>query len=136
MWSHDRLYLAVLRGAPPTDAEWERWITMGVERSGRDQRVIVESHNSGPNAAQRKAITDAMRNVDVRVAVMTNSAVVRGIVTALAWLGTQQSAFPLNAERQAAGYLGLTPEELQQALEQLPRLRREVGLVDENAAAD
>lgn len=130
MWSHERLYLAVLRGPPPTDAEWERWIAMSVERLGRDQRVIVESHNNGPNAAQRKAITDAMRNVDVRVAVMTDSGVVRGIVTALAWLGVQQRAFPLHAERQAAIYLGLTSEELEQSLVQLPRLRREVGLVD------
>ena len=107
---------------------------MGVERVGLDQRALVESHNSGPNAAQRKAITDAMRDVDVRVAVMTNSTVVRGIVTALAWLGTRQQAFPLHGERAAAKYLELTPDEFELALEQMPRLRREVGLAEEDAA--
>ncbi|HET6332154.1 MAG TPA: hypothetical protein VFG30_03030 [Polyangiales bacterium] len=127
MWAQDRLYLAVLYGDAPTDEEWDRWVTMSVERSGRDQRVIVESHNSGPNAKQRKELADAVRDVELRVAVLTDSAVVRGIVTALAWLGVPQRAFPIGGYWQAANYLELVPAELDRALEELPRLRAEAG---------
>jgi hypothetical protein len=130
MWAHDRLYLSVLSGLAPTDAEWDHWITMSIERVGRDQRVVVESHNSGPNAKQRKALADAMKNEDVRVAVLTESTVVRGIVTALAWLGVPQRAFPMNGHSQAANYLELSVIELERALEELPRLRLEAGVVE------
>jgi hypothetical protein len=128
MWGHDRLYLSVLQGAAPTDPEWDRWITMSLARVGLDQRVIVESHNSGPNATQRKSLADAMRNEDVRVAVLTESTLVRGIVTALAWLGIPQRAFPMDGHRQAGKFLELTPDELERALAELPRLRDQAGV--------
>jgi hypothetical protein len=135
MWGHDRLYLSVLHGAAPTDPEWDRWITMSLARVGLDQRVIVESHNGGPNAKQRKSLADAMRSEDVRVAVLTGSTVVRGIVTALAWLGIPLRAFPMDAHRQAAKYLELTPAELDRALAELPRLRDEAGLLESRLAS-
>jgi hypothetical protein len=127
MWSSERIFVAVL-SAHPTDAEWDRWIEMYLPRKGRDMRVVVESHHSGPDAKQRKKLSDALKGDDCRVAVMTESTFVRGIITALAWLGIPQRGFPVGAHLQAANYLELDERELEQVMRELPRLRREAGV--------
>jgi hypothetical protein len=128
MWCSERVYVTVLCGVPPTDEEWDRWIELILRRKGHDVRVLVEAHDTGPDAKQRKTISDALKGEDLRAAVMTESTIARGIVTALAWLGVPQRAFGVNQYAQAANYLELTHAELEQILEVLPRLRRESGL--------
>jgi hypothetical protein len=127
IWSSERIFVAVL-SSNPTDSEWDRWIEMYGPRKGREMRVVVEAHNSGPNAKQRKKLSDALKGDDCRVAVMTESTFVRGIITALAWLGIPQRGFPVDAHLQAANYLELEELELEQVMRELPRLRREAGL--------
>lgn len=129
MWARDRLYLAVLHGAQPTDEEWERWIALGVQRNGLDQRVLIEARGGGPSAKQRRAIV-AANKANVRIAVMTESTLVRGIVTAVAWFGVSLRAFPLDAHANAANFLGLTALELDTALEVLPSIRAQAGVHD------
>jgi len=129
MWARDRLYLAVLCGGAPTDDEWSRWVALGVRRNGQQQRVLIESRGGGPTAKQRQAILSANK-ADVRIAVMTDSTVVRGIVTAVAWFGVALRAVPLNRFEAAATYLELTPEELATAIDMFPKLRLEASIND------
>ena len=128
-WVSGGIMIVVLSG-PPTDDEWSRWVE--VNRKLRDQklRVIVESHGSrsAPDATQRKTLAEVLQGTDVRVAVLTDSLLTRGIVTALAWLGVPQKAFDFGLHRQAGAYLELTSSELEQILAELPRLRRTCGL--------
>jgi hypothetical protein len=118
----DRVCVAVLHTRPPTDEEWGRWVALIGGRAKGVARVIVETQN-GPNAAQRKALAEATRHKDVRFAVLTDSIMVRGIITALAWLGVPHRAFAVGQHRQAAAYLELTGAELEQVQQELPRLR-------------
>jgi hypothetical protein len=127
MWSSDRTYVAVHSTDAPTDAEWNHWIALLTERAGRDRRILVETR-SGPTATQRKALASATKDQDLRFAVLTDSVVVRGIITALAWLGVQHRAFAMDQHRQAAAYLELTSVEFDRVLAELPRLRREAGM--------
>jgi hypothetical protein len=62
-------------------------------------------------------------DIDYRAAVLTESLVARGIVTALAWLGVPQRAFAVSDHVHAANYLGLTSSELDLILQELPRIR-------------
>jgi hypothetical protein len=124
IWGADRLRVAVLYAAPPSDEEWALWLASIRERAGRDARMFVET-SSGPNAAQRKALADATRDQDVRFAILTDSIVVRGIVIALAWLGVPHRAFAVDQPRRAADYLGLTADEYTQLQNELPRMRLE-----------
>jgi hypothetical protein len=126
MCGHDRVCIAVLRATPPTDEEWARWIALLQEHAKPYLRVLVETP-TGPNAAQRKALAQATRGEDIRFAILTDSIVVRGIVTALAWLGVPHRAFATTQEQQAADYLELTSAELERARRELPRLRGEAG---------
>jgi hypothetical protein len=127
MWGFDRVCVAVQLSTPPTEREWIDWVALLRERKGTALRVLVETQ-SGPNAAQRKALAQATRNEDVRFAVLTNSILVRGIITALAWLGVPHQGFATGQHRQAADYLGLTGAELERVLHELPRLRGEAEL--------
>ncbi len=125
MWGLDRVCIAVLRAKPPTEEEWARWIALLQDHAKPYLRVLVETQ-AGPNAAQRKALAQATRGEDVRFAILTDSIVVRGIVTALAWLGVPHRAFPTIQQQQAADYLELTNAQLERARQELQRLRGEV----------
>jgi hypothetical protein len=130
----DRVYTLVYGADPPTDEEWSQCLAMFRERTGQDTRCIVQTRGGGPDAKQRKVLADTMRNEDTRVAVMTDSIVARGILTALAWLGLPQCGFALNDLHAAANYLGLSSEELQHAEQELERLRFELEYHDKRAA--
>lgn len=129
MQRHGRLMLGVLNEDPPTDDEWRRWIELGAVRVGLDVRVVFEVYGSvGPNARQRQALTPWLGKVDMRTAVMSDSIIVRGVVTAVSWLGVANSAFSPGQQEAAARYLELSAEEVAVARMQLPGLRKAAGV--------
>jgi hypothetical protein len=123
----DRLTIAVHHTRPPTDEEWDRWVALCATQEG-PIRVIVESHGGAPNAKQRKALSDALAGRDLRSAILSDSIVVRGVVTALAWLGVALRAFPLDDYASMAAYLDIPKHEITVAIEQLRVLRKECGI--------
>ncbi|HET6331755.1 MAG TPA: hypothetical protein VFG30_01010 [Polyangiales bacterium] len=125
MSQFDRVAIAVHDSVPPTDDEWERWMLFYQGRT--EGRALIESYEgAGPNAKQRKALADRTQGIDLRAAILTDSLVVRGIVTAIAWLGIPQHAFPPGHFQQAGEFLGLTRDELSRAIEEINRLRSEL----------
>jgi hypothetical protein len=100
------------------------------ERAGYDSRFLVETRGGGPDAKQRKVLAEAMKGEDTRVAVMTDSLLARGILTALAWLGLPQRGFAMDDLRAAGPYLELSSEELRHAADELPRLRSELAFYE------
>jgi hypothetical protein len=102
--------IAVHTSTTPSKDEWERYLRMTAE-------VIEESHGNyvglavtdggAPNSAQRAALVPlAKKAPEVRGAAITNSILVRGIMTAMSWL--------LNPN-----FKSFTPEELAEALTHL-----------------
>ncbi|MET0283089.1 MAG: hypothetical protein ABW352_01410 [Polyangiales bacterium] len=129
MQRHGRLMLAVLHDRAPSDDEWGRWLGLAAERVGKDLRAMFEVHGSvGPDARQRQAMMPLLPKLDPRTAVLSNSLVVRGVVTAVSWLGIPNAAFGAEQHAAAALYLELTQAELALALERLPMLRRAAGV--------
>jgi hypothetical protein len=124
IWAVDRVCLAVSYAKAPTDEEWAACLAMMRTRAGRDARVLVDAE-TGPNSAQRSALVEATRDMDVRFAILTDSIIVRGMVTALAWLGVPHRAFGTDEYLKAVKYLELTPEELESVERELPRLRQD-----------
>jgi hypothetical protein len=122
----DRVLIAVHDADPPTDEEWERW--MELFRGRTETLVLVESFDgAGPNAKQRRVLAERTQGIDFGAAIMTDSTVARGIVTALSWLGMPQRAFSPGNYKQAGLYLGLTKEELERAVAEVLRLRTEMN---------
>lgn len=123
-----RVMVAVHDAAPPTDDEWASWVALVGDPAVSDLRLLVETTGQGgPNAKQRKALADATKGGDVRCAILSDSMAVRGVITALAWLGLAQRAFVPGDYRPAGDYLGLSPKEYAVVLDALPSLRRTCG---------
>jgi hypothetical protein len=135
IWRSGRVHVAIHDAAPPTDAEWTGWLELIREARAAHPRFYVETHGGGPDAKQRRALGEVVDKAEMRVAVLTESLVARGIVTALAWLGFSQRAFGLTEQHAAFAYLELEAEEVKCVLEELPRLRADTGLKELKRAA-
>lgn len=121
-----RLMVAVHSPVPPTDAEWARWVSLGLEAQTNALRLFVEtSGGGGPNAKQRRLLADNLQPLGMRCAIVTSSPIVRGIVTAVAWLNVDLRAFAPGDQDAAATFLQLSAEERKFLVDALPALRIE-----------
>jgi cytosine/adenosine deaminase-related metal-dependent hydrolase len=123
VWCRERVFAVVQRGAPPTDTEWDSLIALFEQRSHGVVRVLVEAQGAGPNAKQRKQLSEVGRTLNYRAAILTDSVVVRSMITAMSWLGMPHQAFALGDHVAASDYLELSPQERALLLAELPGLR-------------
>ena len=76
------------------DAEWDEFVcTVDAHLSaGGSLKLLVLTDNAGPNVIQRGQLNDLLtsKGATLRIAVLSKSMVVRGIVTALSWMGTMR----------------------------------------------
>lgn len=97
------LWIFVMPDTPITDAMWREHLEScaeEVKRNGSYPGVLGWAPKSGPSAGQRRIMTveyaDRIRiDKQRRFALVTESALVRGIMTALSWVaaGTKMNAF-------------------------------------------
>ena len=99
------LYISAKR--PPNDADWAEYVAFFRKAEQPNFRGIVVERGSGPNAAQRKQITDIMSTVTSKVAVMSASPVARGVMTAMSWFSKGFQAFSPDEMDRALEYLGV-----------------------------
>lgn len=73
----------------PAPAEWSAYVEFATEQLARygELKVVVATGGTGPNAAQRGDLNDVVADRPSRVAVLNESAFVRGIAKAFAWIG-------------------------------------------------
>jgi hypothetical protein len=121
-----RLMVAVHSSVPPTDAEWTRWVSFGLEAHSDALRLFVETKGrGGPNAKQRRLLADNLQPLGMRCAILTGSPIVRGIVTAVAWLNVDLRAFAVDDHEAAMSFLQLSAAEREFLQRTLPALRAE-----------
>jgi hypothetical protein len=110
-----RVILVAHTEAPPSAEEWSGYAreveTLLSRSSPDDVRTVVFTDGGGPDAEQRRKLTEIRGWNAVRVAVVTQSLAVRGIVTAFSWFNPRIKAFQPIAVGAAFRYLGLSPDE-------------------------
>jgi len=105
----------------PSDAEWDEYLghiqaARELARGGRGPvNAVAVTDGGAPDAAQRKRLADVVRGWEPLAAVVSESLLVRGVVTALAWLGMRVRFFPVN-EVSAALRWAAVPEQDRDAL--------------------
>ncbi len=113
------LVVLVHASAPPADAEFDEYIEFLAKQATPRTRILVFSRGGSPNAVQRKKVAevgDKYYGGDTPTAVMTDSPVARGAVTAITWLlsKNKMAAFPLDKLEDALAFLqipsAMTPE--------------------------
>ena len=75
------------------------------------------------NSAQRKLAVDAVKFKNMPVAVVSDQALTRGIVTAASWLGANVKAFSWKDVRAATQFLQLQQPVQERVIEALMKLR-------------
>src|SRR5262245_13316590 len=101
----DRLFIVVYGTHDPSDAEWDAYLALvkqhGIERTMQ----LIVTDGSGPNLTQQRRLTDLLDGRPVPVAVVSGSARIRVMVTALSWFNRKIKAFQPAGLHDAIDYL-------------------------------
>ncbi|NVB37537.1 STAS/SEC14 domain-containing protein [Pseudenhygromyxa sp. WMMC2535] len=131
-----KAHIAVHGKVPPSDEEWQAYLDHIVNHVSEIRGVLVSTLGGGPSTAQRRAATEHWNRYGStpKMAIMTVSPIVRGMVKALSWfLGTNLRAFALDDYENARKYLGLGETDIDEIAETVERLRGELGLPQQSA---
>ena len=94
----------------------------------RPLHILVFAQDGGvPDAKQRVALVEALRDVASRTALVTHSAIARHVITAFGWLSFPIKTFSPTHIADAACYLSLAPAALKSALSVAISLAPSVG---------
>lgn len=108
------IVLFVIGDQPPERDEWKAYVDFVKERAKLHDkiRLVVLAGSGAPDAVQRKQLNDAVTMKQLRTAVVSDSIVARGVVTAFRWYGLELDAFKGSAMGDAFQYVAATPEEV------------------------
>ncbi|MGC4091219.1 MAG: hypothetical protein QM756_25750 [Polyangiaceae bacterium] len=99
--------LLALGSRQQTDAEFEEHLAEAIAMGPSVRRVIVAIQGAPTMSADRRAKLDRAGLLVPPTAVLSDSPLIRGILTALCWLGANARPFPPNGVEQACEFLGV-----------------------------
>ena len=108
----DDVLIGVHTTESPTDEDWDAWID--ASRRALDGhggcRALVVSMGANPNSKQRSKVNELFQDRPQRVAVMLDSRLARGAVTALSWFNPEIKPFNLAQFDEACNHLDIRGE--------------------------
>ena len=123
----NRLMICVHNAKAPNQREWSEYVN-ALKKLQLDKACqIVFTTGGAPSASQRKDITDLTTGRHHKVAVVTPSTIVRGVVTALNWFNPDVTAFAPDGMRAAFEYLGVSGMDVRMILLELRVLCESLG---------
>lgn len=102
-----RLVVLVHTDHDPDPDEWQRFIDDANARVGSFRGFLIVTSGGSLDAAQRSDAIDLIKRSGASAAVITESAMVRGAVTAVSWFGGKAKAFPAAKLTDALEYAGV-----------------------------
>jgi hypothetical protein len=79
-------------------------------------------------STQRKKVVEVLKGKNIPVVVVTDNSLVRGMVTAVSWLGVNIKSFSWLELEGAFSHLAIVQPQKQRAIEAIMRLRKECGV--------
>jgi hypothetical protein len=126
------LIVSVHSAEAPTDEDWSAYLQLCRRKMARERLgALAVTAGGGPNSKQRAALQELLRGGPVPGAVVTDSPVVRGIVTALGWFNPAIRGFAFNRGagiHDALTYLGVDGLVAERVLIEIRAMQRELGL--------
>jgi hypothetical protein len=115
--------------AAPTDAEFSAHLHLAHQRVDRPWRCLVLSAGGSPTLKQRKELDAALQNgPGGRTALVTESAAIRALLTAVAWVTRNQlKTFAPGSFDDALAYLNVTDDERPLLQAAIDRARDKLG---------
>jgi 2,3-bisphosphoglycerate-independent phosphoglycerate mutase len=102
----DHVMLIVHADVPPDDGDWARMVV--VRNGNRDKirsNLVIAPPRATINAGQRADVARFMKETGISIAVVTDSALIRGIARAVGFLGVQVRAYAPAELPSALNYL-------------------------------
>lgn len=120
------LLLYVGSSIPPSIPEWTTWVDILRQQAETPDgaRLVVVAGDGAPGPAQRKQLIDAVKGGKLRTAVVSDSMIARGIVTAFRWYGLDLDSFKPAAIEVAYRFVSATPTEAAWLRETLAAFQR------------
>ncbi|MEO8904728.1 MAG: hypothetical protein ABI488_20095 [Polyangiaceae bacterium] len=106
----DHVLLIVHADVPPDDADWARMVL--VRNGSRDRirgHLVIAPARATINATQRADVAKFLKETGMSIAVVTNSALVRGVALAVGLLGLHVRGFAPAELPSALTYLVVPP---------------------------
>ncbi len=127
----DGTVIGVHTSEAPTDEDWVAWLaaTRRALDGHGSVRVLVYSMGGGPTSKQRSEVNELFKERPQRVAVMLNSRIARGAVTALSWFNPEIRAFDLEQFDDACGHLAIVGEHRERVRDALKAMRAKLQLL-------
>ncbi|WP_181197792.1 STAS/SEC14 domain-containing protein [Enhygromyxa salina] len=121
----DDVHLAVHGPDDPDATDWEGYLGAArkILETYETPRVLVYTLGGGPSGTQRSMLNKINEGLSPRVAVMLESRMARGTVTALSWFNPSIKAFSLTEIDKALAHLELTGDVAGRVKRQLDRLK-------------
>src|SRR5262245_39341216 len=118
------LGLVVHSPKPPNDEEWNAYFTAVRQRENElpKIRTLVLTEGGGPNSAQRKVINDFLGGRQTPVVLVSSSAMIRGVTTALSWFNPLVKSCSPEQIDAAFDYLGVPEEDQERVWKEIRKL--------------
>jgi hypothetical protein len=102
----DQVMVVVHADVVPSDADWARlMVVRNANRTKLRSTLVIAPPRASINAAQRADVVTFMKETGTGVAVLTDSALVRGLAMAVGFVGVKVRAFAPNALTAALHFL-------------------------------
>lgn len=88
---------------------------------------LVITDGGAPSTTQRQRLAQVTREARHPIAVVNNSALVRGVITAISWMNPGIKPFAPNKWNEAVAYCGCSAESAVKLLAKMRVLQRELG---------
>lgn len=107
------ILLCIHNASPPDPEEWAAYMATFRKhaKSGKMKQLVV-TEGGGPNTAMRNEINSAVKGVQNVVSVITASAMIRGVVTALNWFNPDVKAFAPDRIKDGLVHLGVSAADM------------------------
>jgi hypothetical protein len=104
----DHVMLIVHADMPPDEADWARLVMVrNAHREKIRSNLVIAPPRASINAAQRADVAHFMKETGTSIAVVTDSALIRGVARAVGFLGVQVRAFSPSELASGLNYLSV-----------------------------
>ncbi|APR79638.1 Hypothetical protein A7982_04985 [Minicystis rosea] len=111
---------------PPTDEEAKASLEIFKTLNFETVKVLTFTKGGAPTASQRKELNDALAGRQLTTAVVSDSPLLRGIITAFSWFNPKIKAFNSSELEQAFLYLEIPPSRWERIAEESAKVQAEV----------
>ena len=127
----DHVLVIVHADVAPADDDWRRLtVVRNANRSKTRGNLVIAPPRASINAAQRADVAAVMKETGISVAVVTESALIRGIALAIGFMGVQLRAFAPSEITSALNFLLVPSSRHAAVLGAVESLKAQLAVID------